>query len=168
MEKRLHGKKERKRVIRAHKTLSEMVRTEYIPAFIIVVLLLGSTLRQPMKADNGQAVLGGAATGALIGGLAGGGRGAGYGALAGGLFGGMMSAGSNSSSRSNDPYYQLEKEERKLRKLQDKYDRSSDRKRVSLERQLNTQMARVQDLSNRLGIRNNQPSSAQNYYARPS
>ena len=156
MTKRLRAKKEARTTARSNQTLSAAMKKEYLLTVLMAVLLLGSTIRQPMKADSGsvgQGIFGGAATGALVGGLAGGGRGAGYGALAGAAFGGIMGAAADSESRGNDPYRQLDREERKLRKLQDKFDRASDRKRPSLERQVATQTARVQDLKNRLGIR---------------
>ena len=147
--RRLHAKKQVPAKKRSHKSVS----FRYVVAILVAAFLLGSSVG---KADNvGRGIFGGAATGALIGGIAGGGRGAGYGALAGAAIGGIAAAASDSDSGSgrNDPYRRLDKEERKLRKLQDRYDRASDRKRPSLERQLQTQNARVADLRARLGIR---------------
>lgn len=155
MTKRLSAKKEYRKVIKGHESLTTTMRREYLPFALLTVLLLGSTFRQPMKADEvGSGVFGGAATGALIGGLAGGGRGAGYGALAGGLIGGLAGSAAKSERREDDPYYRLDKEERKLRRLQDRYDRTSNpRKQETLGRQIQTQTARVNDLRARLGGR---------------
>src|SRR3990167_7035107 len=120
--RRLHAKKQVPAKKRSHKSVS----FRYVVAILVAAFLLGSSVG---KADNvGRGIFGGAATGGIA----------------------AAASDSDSGSGRNDPYRRLDKEERKLRKLQDRYDRASDRKRPSLERQLQTQNARVADLRARL------------------
>lgn len=125
-------------------------KSAYVPFAILAVLLMGTTIKQPLKADTGRGIFGGALTGAAIGGIAGGGRGAGIGALTGAALGGIIGSASD-DSRGRDPYRQLDKERRKLDKLQNRLDRTTkESRRVSLMRQIDTQKARIADLERRL------------------
>lgn len=122
----------------------------YVPFAILALLLLGTTIKQPLKADTGRGLFGGALTGAAIGGIAGGGKGAAIGTVTGAALGGIIGSASD-DSRGRDPYRQLDRERRKMDKLQNRLDRTTNpNKRTSLMRQINTQRARVADLERRL------------------
>lgn len=127
-------------------------KSAYVPFAILAVLLMGTTIKQPLKADTGRGIFAGALTGAAIGGLASSSKGGAIAgtALAGAALGGLIGSASD-DSRGRDPYRQLDKERRKLDKLQNRLDRTTkESRRVSLMRQIDTQKARIADLERRL------------------
>jgi hypothetical protein len=125
-----------------------------ISTAMIFVLVLGFISKKSIVADNGagKGALWGGLTGATVGGLAGGGKGAGIGAVAGLGLGAIIGGASSNGGSSSDPYRQLDKEQRKLNKLQDRLARANpgSSKYQRLQQQVNTQAMRVQDLQSRL------------------
>lgn len=125
-----------------------------IPGFVAMGIMTMLIMKTPVAADNGdraaKGALFGGLTGAAIGGAAGGGKGAGIG-LGAGLIGGALIGGATGNGGGYDPYRQLDKEQAKLNKLQDRYARAkSAGQQASLERQLQLQSGRVQDMQRRL------------------
>ncbi len=104
-----------------------------VPCLLVIGLVFSVVMRNPISA--------------------GGGRGWGIGA---GIVGTALVAGAiagSDSGRSYDPYAQLEKEQNRLYKLQDRYARTTSvRKQESLQRRIDFQMNVVQDLQRRLNI----------------
>ena len=122
-------------------------RHVFVSALVLVSIICGFIAQKTLVADVGR----GALWGGAIGGIAGGRRGALIGLGAGALAGAIGSA--SSSRRGRDPYRQLDREQRKLTKLENRLDRTtSDRRRMRLQNQISRQRTRIADLEGRLGI----------------
>jgi len=105
-----------------------------VPCVIILGIIIALMVREPIDAHGG-----------------GWGWGVGAGVVGGALIGSAIA--NSDSGRSYDPYAQLNKEQNKLNKLQDRYARTtSERQQMSLQRQIDLQMSRIQDLQSRLNI----------------
>ncbi len=144
-----------------------------VPSLLAALLLIASfAYKKPVEAyyyDDGGSVgrgaLFGGLTGATIGGIAGGGRGA---AIGGAVGLGLGALAGSSRSRGRDPYRKLDREERKLSKLQDKaaslQDRmqsaTSERRRnrfskslTKIQNKIKSKEREVSRLKDRLGVR---------------
>ncbi len=144
-----------------------------VPSLLVAMLLIASfAYKKPVEAyyydDGGSAGRGalfGGLTGAAFGGAIGGGKGAAIGAGV-GVLGGALIGGSR--SRGRDPYRKLDREERRLGKLQDQAASLQDqmqsvssekrrnrlsRKLASVQNKIRSKEREVSRLKGRLGVR---------------
>lgn len=126
----------------------------FISSSALLVLLLSFTMKKSV-ADNGdraaKGALFGGILGAGIGGAAGGGKGAGIGAVT-GLGLGALIGGTTGNGSSRDPYRQLEREQNRLNKLQNRLarTRAGSPRYQRLAQEVDNQARIVQDLQMRL------------------
>ncbi len=165
--KKILSKKQRRWLKRKTPAMQKGV----VPSLLAALLLIASfAYKKPIEAyyDDGGAgrgALWGGLTGAAFGGAVYGGRGAAIGAGV-GLVGGALIGGSR--SRGRDPYRKLDREEKRLAKLQDKAaslqdqmkSATSERRRNRISRRLSSVQNKIRSkerevsrLKNRLGVR---------------